>query len=276
MITFEHWKKIDSCTGNNTTWEILGYPIFQDLRAGTHQLDLSRLMTEGLDLRDSLMKTHVPFGHVPIHPIYPVQHVRITLQDAGVYIESGALHFMKGRIKMSVEEGSKGLSGFLKRAAASIASGEPIIKPKYEGTGEIFLEPRRDHLFLIGIEDSQLLCDQGMFVACDQGIEITAHVNSFIGSVAGGEGIVQPLMKGSGTVLLSSPVPLEKVLRIELDNEELVVDGPHAMVSFGQISYQVERIAARVDSAASGERFVNVFRGTGEVWINLVEAKCVN
>ena len=69
---------------------------------------------------------------------------------------------------------------------------------------------------------------------------------------------------------------MEKILRIPLENDEVTIDGPYAMVSFGDINYTVEKAnSGFLNSAASGEGYVNVFRGTGEVWVNLEEAGCL-
>ena len=88
------------------------------------------------------------------------------------------------------------------------------------------------------------------------------------GTLLGGEGIFQQLITGPGMVILESPVPMCEVNRLQLNNDILRVDGNFALLRTGGVNMSVEPVSqSLVGSAMSGEGFVNVYRGTGEVWI---------
>ena len=61
--------------------------------------------------------------------------VRITIGDETVRAEAGALSYLRGAIDVDVPLPSLG------RAIRNILSDEPIIRPRYTGTGEIYLTP---------------------------------------------------------------------------------------------------------------------------------------
>jgi len=68
--------------------------------------------------------------------------------------------------------------------------------------------------------------------------------------------------------VLESFVPICEVDMIELQNDVLKVDGNFAILRMGDVSFTVERSAKTlIGSAVSGEGLVNVFRGTGTVWL---------
>ena len=272
-VQYPHWKLIDEARGKGTHWQVLGYPRFVVL--GNDVVDASRILAAGKDLRAAALAAATPHDE-PVHPLHPIQHARVTLDNSAVYLEPGALQFMKGRIQIDVGVGAGGggVGGLLRRAATSMASGESMVRPKYSGSGEIFLEPRRDHLMLVEVDDAQLMCDRGLFVACDASLTLDAHVMGVKGASQGGEGISMPVLRGNGVAMLASPVPLDRILRVQLQDEELKIDGPFAMMSVGKLQFSVERAAGFLGSAAGGEGFLNVYRGTGEVWLNLVEARC--
>jgi uncharacterized protein (AIM24 family) len=275
MINYPHWKVIEESAGASTKWQILGYPKIVSLIP--QGFDTARVLAAGIDIHDALVASVTPKGHEPIHPVYPTKQVRITLDNSSVLLEPGAMLLTKGNVDMSLDSVSEqgGFGSFLKRAATSMASGESMIKPRFSGTGEVLLEPRSDFIFLVSLKEETLICDQGLWVACDGSCQVDGHVNKLSAMMAGGEGMVMPRVQGTGTVLLQSPVPKQKIMVVELNNETLKVDGPFVMAFWGDIDFSAEKAGkGLLSSAASGEGMVNVYSGTGTLWINLAEAGC--
>ena len=59
-----------------------------------------------------------------------------------------------------------------------------------------------------------------------------------------------------------------EINKIKLVNDVLRVDGNFALLRTGGVQMSVEPVSqSLVGSAMSGEGLVNVFRGTGEIWI---------
>ena len=87
-------------------------------------------------------------------------------------------------------------------------------------------------------------------------------------ALLGGEGIFQIRLSGSGLVVLESPVPASEIDVVELNNETLKVDGNFVILRSEGIAFTVERSAKTlIGSAVSGEGLVNVYKGTGSVWM---------
>ena len=73
-------------------------------------------------------------------------------------------------------------------------------------------------------------------------------------------------MAGSGVAALKSNVPCEELVEVELNGDELKIDGNLAVCWSSSLSFTVERSTKTLlGSAVSGEGLVNVYRGTGKV-----------
>ena len=66
-------------------------------------------------------------------------------------------------------------------------------------------------------------------------------------------------------------MPYEELIEVELDNDELKIDGNLAVCWSSGLEFTVERSTKTlVGSAVSGEGLVNVYRGTGKVLMSPV------
>lgn len=84
--------------------------------------------------------------------------------------------------------------------------------------------------------------------------------------LAGGEGLFNLGLFGDGVVALESYVPREELVIADLTDDVLKIDGPLAIAWSASLEFTVERTTkSLIGSAASGEGFVNVYRGTGRV-----------
>ncbi|WP_426349953.1 AIM24 family protein [Alloiococcus sp. CFN-8] len=196
-----------------------------------------------------------------------LKQVKIILEDSSVRLQSGALSYMKGRIDLRAGLGV--IIGLGKKLMSSRATGESAIKPLYTGTGEIYLEPSFGHYALIELEDDEVIIDDGLFYACEEGIEVGAAMQKNISSAFfGNEGLFQTKLEGSGVAALELPVPEHEIRKVVLINDTLKVDGNFALLRTGDIEFTVEKSSkSLIGSAASGEGLVNVYRGTGEIWL---------
>lgn len=196
-----------------------------------------------------------------------LKQVRIILDDSAIKIEAGALSYMKGNIDIVTRSG--GLIGMGKKLFSNKVTGESMFKPILRGTGEVFLEPSFGHFTLIELEDEEIIIDDGVFFACEESIEIEPIMQKSISSlIFGNEGVFQSKLSGSGIVLLEVPVPEKEILRCKLYRDVLKVDGSFAVLRSGNIEFTVEKSGTTlVGSAINGEGLLNVYRGTGEVWL---------
>ena len=193
--------------------------------------------------------------------------VRITLKNSKVRAEPGALYYMKGNLEMKTSTGG----GLMKGLARKITSGESFFVNEIHGTGVIYLEPTFGHFFLHKLEDGDpgLICDKGMFYAGTSNLDIGATLQKNISSgLFGGEGWWQTSITGSGVAVLFSPVPVQEVQKINLNNEKLSVDGNFALMRTKNIEFKAEKSSKSwVATSVSGEGLLQTFSGTGSVWI---------
>lgn len=195
-----------------------------------------------------------------------LRQVRIILEDSSVKLESGALSYMKGEIEIKTKTG--GVVGLGKKFLNSKLTGETMFKPTYEGTGEIFLEPSFGHFALIELEDEEIIVDDGLFYACEEDVEVGAAMQKSVSSMLfGNEGIYQTSISGSGIVVLEIPVPESEIFKCKLFNDTLKVDGNFAVLRTSNIKFTVEKSSSLIGSVTNGEGLLNVYSGTGEVWL---------
>lgn len=179
-----------------------------------------------------------------------LKQVRIGLRDAGVMIESGALHFLKGRIEMKSEVG--GVGGFARKMVSRVLTDEKAFKPVYRGTGELFLEPTFGHFAILDLDDEAVVTDRGMFYCCEVGLQVGVHRNPGAAGALGGEGRYQTSISGSGLCVVALPVPRREIQVYDLDDGVVQVDGNFAVLRRGEIDFTVKKSSSSLPSTITG------------------------
>ncbi len=189
------------------------------------------------------------------------------LNKAHVTIQAGAMQWMLGNVNATT--GIKGVGDLFGKAVRGKVSGESAIKPEYTGDGLLVLEPTYRYLILMDAADwgGSVVLDDGLFLACESTLQHKAVMRSNISSaVAGGEGLFNLSLNGSGVFCIESRCPKEELIEITLQDDVLKVDGNYAIAWSKSLDFTVERSGkSLIGSAASGEGLVNVYRGTGKV-----------
>ncbi|WP_235282806.1 AIM24 family protein [Methanosarcina sp. 1.H.T.1A.1] len=196
-----------------------------------------------------------------------LKQVKITLRNSAVTTESGALYFHKGNICAECKIG--GVGGLAKKLIKNSLTEESAFTPTYSGTGEIFLEPSFGHFILKELDNDSIIVDKGMFYCCESGVSVEVSSQKNLSSgLFGGEGWFQTKLSGKGLCVLEIPVPMDEVLKYELNNERLQVDGNFVFLRSSSIKFTVERSAKKlVGNLTSGERSLHTYEGTGQVWM---------
>lgn len=192
---------------------------------------------------------------------------RVVLNESSIRVQAGALSFLKGEINIKNKVG--GVLTLSKKIFSSKATGESISKPVYHGTGEIFLEPTFGHFALIFLEDEEIIIDDKMFYACEEEIQVvTSIIKNPTAAIFGEEELFSTKLKGNGIALLEIPVPETEIFRCRLYKDTLKVDGNFAVLRSGDIEVSVEKTTKTIaGTIMSGEGLLNVYKGTGEVWL---------
>ncbi len=191
----------------------------------------------------------------------------MELNNSGYVISAGAMQWTAGDVKMT--SNVKGVGDFVGKMFSGKVTGESAIKPKYVGTGCLMLEPTYRYLLLENPADwgGAMVIDDGMFLACEDTINHKVVARSNLSSaVLGGEGLFNLCLEGNGIVVLESKVPREELIEVDLENDEIRIDGNFAVAWSNTLQFTVEKSSkSLVASGVSGEGFVNVYRGTGRV-----------
>ena len=194
-------------------------------------------------------------------------------REHSAVIQAGAMQWMGGNVQAT--SGVKGLGDLFGKAIKGAVTKETAVKPEYIGEGFLVLEPTYKYIILQDVSkwgSVGMTIEDGMFLACDANVKRNIVARKTLSSaVLGGEGLFNMSLQGNGAVALESNVPEDELIEIELENDELKIDGNLAVCWSSNLDFTVERTTKTlVGSAVSGEGLVNVYRGSGRLLMSPV------
>lgn len=194
-------------------------------------------------------------------------------REHSAVIQAGAMQWMGGNVQAT--SGVKGLGDLFGKAIKGAVTKETAVKPEYIGEGFLVLESTYKYIILQDVSkwgSVGMTIEDGMFLACDANVKRNIVARKTLSSaVLGGEGLFNMSLQGNGAVALESNVPEDELIEIELENDELKIDGNLAVCWSSNLDFTVERTTKTlVGSAVSGEGLVNVYRGSGRVLMSPV------
>jgi len=188
-----------------------------------------------------------------------VHMIEAQLENEMIRAESGALYYTIGPIR--IDAPLPGPRGIL----AGLLSGEKFIRPKYTGTGTVFLEPSLGGFHILEVEKEPWIIAPGGYWASEGNVTLTVKRESFWTSYWAGEGIIfyQTEVKGKGKVVIASPGDVQEVT---LDNGKLVDENKVVLARTAGISLKIRRpTVKRAHHYWSGEKFARIYEGTGKL-----------
>ncbi len=227
----------------------------------------------------SIVEHNVDFSVAPCNAMeeYYMSQMNVKRKQAianlngkvGLVLQAGAMQYIVGNVQATT--GLKGVGDFLGKMVKSSVTKESAIKPEYVGTGVLVTEPTYKYLLTENVGDwtGGLVMEDGMFLACESTVKHEIQARSSLSSAAlGNEGLFNLRLAGNGVCVLESNVPRSEIVEIDLQDDVLKIDGSFAICWSGSLSFTVERSGKTLlGSAASGEGLVNVYKGTGKVWL---------
>ena len=186
--------------------------------------------------------------------------VKIALDGDDVRTERGALNHMQGAITMDVPLPS------LKAWWVSLFSDESVMRPRYSGTGTVFLDSSLGGYHLMTVKPGERwVLDTRCFWASDGEVGLSIYRERLMTAFLSNEGLLwyKTVLKGNGQAVLSVPGPVQEV---ELKHDTLVTDGPFVIARTAGISLRLKRPAKNIVSYwLSGQKRAYVYEGTGRL-----------
>lgn len=186
--------------------------------------------------------------------------IRVGLEDDDVRTERGALNHFQGDIAMDVPLPS------LQSWWVSLFSDESLLRPRYVGTGSVFLDSSLGGFHTMRVQPGERwILDTRCFWASDGEVRLAVHREGVLTAWLAGQGLFwyKTAIEGEGQVVLSVPGPVQEV---DLDHDQLVADGPFVVAHTAGIRLSMRRPARSwVGYWLSGQRLASCYRGTGKL-----------
>lgn len=201
-----------------------------------------------------------------------LKQVRITLNNGSAITEAGALHYLQGRLETTSSVG--GIAGLGKAFFKSVTTQESLFTPRYQGSGQLYLEPSFGFYMIHPLKNEEIIADKGLFYCGSGDLKVGVAAQRNISSaLLGGEGFFQVSVQGTGLCVFEIPVPVSELRRVDLQNDVLKVDGNFAIMRTGSLEFTVEKSTkGLLGTLTSGEGLLQTFRGTGTVWLAPTQA----
>lgn len=186
--------------------------------------------------------------------------VRVDLKDDDVRAERGALNHMKGAVAMDVPFPT------LQTWWVSLFSDESPLRPRYHGTGSVWLDSTLGgyHVMKIKAGDRWIL-DGKCFWASDGEVKLSVHRESMWTSWWADQGLFwyKTALQGTGQVVLAVDGPVEEVT---LKDDRLITDGAFVIARTAGIRLRMRRPARSFISYwLSGQKLAYSYEGTGKL-----------
>ena len=186
--------------------------------------------------------------------------VRVDLKDDDVRAERGALNHMKGAVAMDVPFPT------LQTWWVSLFSDESPLRPRYHGTGSVWLDSTLGgyHVMKIKAGDRWIL-DGKCFWASDGEVKLSVHREAMWTSWWADQGLFwyKTALQGAGQVVLAVDGPVEEVT---LKDDRLITDGAFVIARTAGIRLRMRRPARSFISYwLSGQKLAYSYEGTGKL-----------
>lgn len=197
------------------------------------------------------------------------------LSISPVTSQTGAMQWMIGEVELT--SGIKGVGDFFSKSIKGSVTKESAVKPEYKGKGTVVLEPTYKHIILIDLKEwnNSIVLEDGYFLACTSNLKQKIKTRTNLSSsLMGNEGIFNLKLEGEGILALESPIAKDDLIEIELENDEIKIDGSYAIAWSDSLDFSVKKASSSLlSSAMTEEGFVNVYKGSGKILLAPLDYK---
>jgi uncharacterized protein (AIM24 family) len=194
-----------------------------------------------------------------IRDVEGMRQLRIDIENESVRSVRGALSHMQGDIRMTAPiPGPRSLM-------RTWISREAAIRPRFRGTGSIYLEPSLKGYHVFEARDMRWILEPGVFWACEGDVRLGLRLERPFTSMWAGDGFINytTTIGGDGKVAINAPGPVEE---IDVDGE-IVVQGRLVLARTVGLRYRVRRPAGYVQSVLAGEPRARCYAGKGKALV---------
>lgn len=201
-------------------------------------------------------------AHFEVRNIEGMRQVRIDLQNEAVRAARGAMSNLSGDITFTPKLPNAG------DIFRSIFARESRIRPFYQGTGSILLQPSVAgfHVFDVDAGDTWIL-EPGEYWASEASVNLGLHREPVFSSLWAGDGFLswKTTVSGVGRVAINAPGPVEEV---EIKDGELKVQGHLVLGRTAGLKFRSVKSARFPRNFISGQKRLRVYEGTGKALVS--------
>jgi uncharacterized protein (AIM24 family) len=152
-------------------------------------------------------------------------------------------------------------------AIRSLYNEEAKVRPWYEGTGTILLQPTLTGYHLLDVSEDMWILEPGVYWASDGTVKLGLCRDPMLTSFFLGEGFLdwKTLISGKGTVAVHTPGPIEVV---DVQDGQFRAQGRIVLGRTAGLKFTTDRPAKFPRNLISGQqKRLRVFSGTGKVLV---------
>jgi len=193
-----------------------------------------------------------------------VHYVDMTLDNATVRAEAGALSYLNGDIKIHSK-----LIPSIPSAIKSVLALQAIYRPTYTGTGVVTLLSSLGGFHIMDLDDENWILERGTYWASEGSIDVSFHRVDFWTAYRAREPIIylQTRVKGRGKVAVRTRGPIEELTLSE--DQKVAVDGKSVIGWSSDVRFRVRRPTDNFfGKLTAGQGRLRVFFGPGRVLLN--------
>jgi uncharacterized protein (AIM24 family) len=187
--------------------------------------------------------------------------LRVRLDAVTVQARAGSMVAYQGDVTFE-HAGTGGIGKFLKKRL----SGEGVQLMKVTGRGEVFLADLAQDIHLVRLEDDAVTINGNNVLAFDAGIDWDIKLFSGASGLAGGAGLSNVELKGTGWVAILSdgpPVLLDVAQKPTFADAQAAITWSSGVSASLKTDYKLKDLIGR----SSGETIQLAFEGNGWVLV---------
>lgn len=186
----------------------------------------------------------------------PSTELIIEVINDSVFVEPEAVAYVVGNLQLQADRGS------LKDFLLAYFIGKSFFKPRFTGTGKIYMQATIGSYHKFSIKDDHgLILGKHAFIACRDTINLIPRLEVSLRKFLSGTPLATIRAEGNGNLVVHMPGPVQEV---KLNNEKFVAFGNDIAAYSDTIDVLRERAGKGWLSIAN--KMVKVFRGTGSMF----------